>query len=139
MRSVYDEILYHGGIRSFPIDNSLLLSCQTAGTKYKNELQRKKEESNKSNNDNKRKQLGEELSIIKKKKVEMEDLAKELDADADKFISKAGDTEIVVEMKTFVTKANAFKKSAKEKRDAIAEFKSTIGKMEEELSSFSQK
>ena len=139
LRSVYDEILYHGGIRSFPIDNSLLLSCQTAGTKYRNELKRTREESKNSEKSNKRKQLGEELAIIKKNKVEMEDLVKELDADADKFVSRAGATDNVVEMKKFVTKANSFKQSAKEKRDTIAEFKSTIGKMEEELSSFSKK
>ena len=40
--TVYDEILHHGSTRSFPINNSLPLSCQSAGTKYNNDLERKK-------------------------------------------------------------------------------------------------
>ena len=139
LRTVYDEILQHESIRSFPINNSLLLSCQAAGTKYRNDLQRKREESQDSEKSMKRKQLGEELSIIKRKKVEMEDLIKELDADADKFVSNASMTEDVVERKKLVRKASSFKTSAKEKRKTIGEFGSTIEKMEEELSSISKK
>ena len=45
LRTVHDEILCHGSIRSFPINSSLLLSCQSAGTKYKNDLEQKKRES----------------------------------------------------------------------------------------------
>ena len=139
LRTVYDEIVHHGSIRSFPINNSLLLSCQSAGTKYNNDLERKKRESEDNEKSQKRKQLGEELSIIKRKKVEMEDLVKELDADADKFVSKAGSTDDVVEMKKLVTKANSFIQSAKEKKKAIAELKSTIEKMEVELNSFNKR
>ena len=86
LRTVYDEVLHHGSIRSFPINNSLLLSCQSTRTKYKNDLERKKRESEHREKSQKRKQLGEELSIIKRKKCEMEDLVNELDADADKFL-----------------------------------------------------
>ena len=134
MRTVYDAILHHGSIRSFPINNSLLLSCQLAGTKYKNDLKRKKRFRNSEKNQ-KGKQLSEKLSIIKMKKVEIEDLVKELDDDADKFVSKAGNEE----MKNLVTKANSFKQSAKEKNKAIAELKSTIEKMEVVLNSFDKK
>ena len=51
LRSVYDEIIHHGSIRSFPIDNSLLLSCNSAANRYKNDLeQRRKESVNSENN-----------------------------------------------------------------------------------------
>ena len=139
LRTVYDEVLHHGSIRSFPINNSLLLSCQSTGTKYKNDLERKKRESEDREKSQKRKQLGEELSIIKRKKCEMEDLVNELDADTDKFVSKASSTDDVVEMKKMVTKANSFKQSVKEKKKAIAELKSTIEKMDVELNSFNKK
>ena len=139
LRTVYDEIFHHGSIRSFPISNSLLFSCQSAGTKYKNDLERKKRKYEDNEKSQKRKQLGEELSSIKRKKVEMEDLVKELDADADKFVSKAVSTDNVVEMKKLVTKANSFKQLAKEKKKAIVELKSTIKKMEVELNSFDKK
>ena len=46
LRSVYDEIISHGSIRSFPIDNSLLLSCNSAGTRYENDLEQRKESVN---------------------------------------------------------------------------------------------
>ena len=50
LRSVYDEIISHGSIRSFPIDNSLLLSCNSAGTRYENDLEQRKESVNSENN-----------------------------------------------------------------------------------------
>ena len=134
LRTVYDEICQHGSISSFPITNSLLLSCKSAGTRYKADLERKKKESEDSGNSLKRKQLGEELSIMKKKKVEMEGLVKDLEADADKFIARADAAEDVAEIKKLVAKANSFKTSVKEKKKAIEEFYSTIGRMEEELS-----
>ena len=140
LRTVYDEILHHGGsVRSFPIDNSLLLSCNSAGTRYKNDLEQKKKESGDKDNSLKRKQLGEELSIIKRKKVEMEGLVKELNADADKFISRADTTEDVVELKKLVAKANSFKDSAKKKKNSIVELESTIENMGVELSALNKK
>ena len=103
MRSVYDEIVHRGSIRSFPIDNSLLLSCNSAGIRYKNNLEQRRKESVNSENNQKRKQLSEELSVVKRKKVEMGDLVKELDADPIKLF-EAGITDDMMEMKKLVTK-----------------------------------
>ena len=67
LRMVYDEIMYHGGnIKDFPIPTSLL-ACQSAHMKYKNDLDCKKAESEKTEITNKRKLLIEELNIVKKK------------------------------------------------------------------------
>ena len=42
------------------------------------------------------------MSVVKRKKVEMGDLVKEVDADADNFVSEAGITDDMVEMKNFL-------------------------------------
>ena len=63
----------------------------------------------------------------------MEDLVKELDADVDKFISEAGITDDMVEMKKMVTKVNSFKQSGKEKKKQIHELEANIKKIEMEL------
>ena len=65
----------------------------------------------------------------------MEDLMKELDADADKFVSDAGITDEMVEMKKLVTKANSFKQSVEEKKKQIHELEAAIEKIEMELRS----
>ena len=70
---MYDESIHHGSIRSFLIDNSLLLSCNSAGNRYKNDLEQRRKESVNNENNQKRKQLSEELSVVKGKKVDMED------------------------------------------------------------------
>ena len=54
LRSVHDEIIHYGSIRSFPIDNSLLLSCNSASNRYKNDLVQRREESVNSENNPKR-------------------------------------------------------------------------------------
>ena len=74
--------------------------------------------------------MSEEVSVVKRKKVETEDLVKELHADADKFVSEAGITDAMVEMKKFVTKVNSFKQSVKEKKKQIHELETTVEKME---------
>ena len=61
--------------------------------------------------------MDKELSIIKSKKGAILGLIKRLDADADKFVSKAGITDDVVEMQKLLTKANSFEQSVKKKND----------------------
>ena len=70
LRSVYDEIIHHGSSRSILIDN--LLSCNSAGTRYKNDMEERRKESVNKENNHKRKQFSEELSVVKRKKGEME-------------------------------------------------------------------
>ena len=76
-----------------------VLSCNSAGNRYKNDLEQRRKESANTENNQKRKQLSKELSVVKRNKVEMEDFVKELDADADKFVSEAGISDDMVEMK----------------------------------------
>lgn len=82
--------------------------------------QRRKEFVNSENNQ-KRKQLSQEFLVVTRKKFEMEDLVKELDADVDKFVLEAGITDDIVEMKKLVTKANSVKELVKEKNKQIHE------------------
>ena len=95
----------------------MLLACNSAGTKYRNDLKQKRKASVDSDKQLKRKQLPEELSIVKKRKVEMESLANELNCDADKFIVNAGRTDDSEETKKLVPKANSFKQRVKEARN----------------------
>ena len=45
LRSVYDEIMYHGGeIKDYQVPTSLLTACQSSHQKYKNHLDRKRAE-----------------------------------------------------------------------------------------------
>ena len=87
----------------------LIIILNSAGTRYKNDLKQRRKESVNSENNQKRKQLSQEFLVVKRKKVEMEDLVKELDADADKFVLEAGITDDILEMKKLVTKANFVK------------------------------
>lgn len=84
-------------------------------------MEQRRKESVSSENNQKRKQLSQEFLVVKRKKFEMEDLVKELDADVDKFVLEAGITDDIVEMKKLVTKANSVKELVKEKNKQIHE------------------
>lgn len=84
-------------------------------------MEQRRKESVNSENNQKRKQLSQEFLVVKRKKFEMEDLVKELDADVDKFVLEAGITDDIVEMKKLVTKANSVKELVKEKNKQIHE------------------
>ena len=73
----------------------------------------------------------EELNIVKKTKVDQENLIKELKADSDRFISLAGATADLSEMQKLVVKANSFMETAK-KEVVIAGYAFSIEKMEED-------
>ena len=118
LRLVYDEIMYHGGnIKDFPIPSSLLLACQSAHMMYKNDLDRQKAESEKTEITNKRKLLIEELNIVKKKKTDEQSLIKQLESDSDNFVLQAGETSDVADMRSLVMKASSLKKTAEEKAE----------------------
>ena len=84
-------------------------------------MEQRRKESVNSENNQKRKQLSQEFLVVKRKKFEMEDLVKELDADVDKFVLEAGITDDIVKMKKLVTKANSVKELVKEKNKQIHE------------------
>ena len=84
-------------------------------------MEQRRKESVNSENNQKRKQLSQEFLVVTRKKFEMEDLVKELDADVDKFVLEAGITDDIVKMKKLVTKANSVKELVKEKNKQIHE------------------
>ena len=135
LRMVYDEIMYHGGnIKDFPIPSSLLLDCQSPHMNYKIDLDRKKAESEKTEITNKRKLLIEELNIVKKKKkTDEQSLIKRLKSDSEEFVLQAGETSDVAEMRSLVVKASSLKKTAVEKEKWLADYASSIERMEEKI------
>ena len=134
LRMVYDEILCHGGsINDFPVSTSLLLSCQSAHMKYKNDQDCKRAESEKTEVTKKRKLLIEELNIIKKKKIDEESLIVRLKSDSDKLVLQAGDTSDVAKMKALVVEASSIKTTVQEKEKKLFDYASSIERMEEEI------
>ena len=100
LRSVYDEIMYHGGeIKDYQVPTWLRTACQPSHQKYKNNLDRKRAELQKAEVTNKRKLLIEELNIVKERKIGEESLIKHLKDDSDKLIIEAGETSDVAQMK----------------------------------------
>ena len=133
LRSVYDEIAQHGSVRSFPID-SLLITCQSTGTKFWHANQQKQEDGKHAEKASKRKQVAGDLIVIKKQKMGMEKLAEILDTDANKLLSKACKSGNLQEMKKLVTEPDSSKKSSKVKKKLVGEYKATIQKLEKKLS-----
>ena len=84
-------------------------------------MEQRRKESVNSENNQKWKQLSEELSVVKRKKVEMGDLVKEVDADADNFVSEAGITDDMVEMKNFLLRQIPLRRPWKKKKKQIHE------------------
>ena len=126
--------MYHGGnIKEFPIPSSLLLACQSTNMRYKNDLDRKKAESEKTEITNKRKLLTEELNIVKKRKTDEQSLIKRLKSDSDKFVLQTGETSDVAEMRSLMMKASSLKKAAEEKEKRLADYALSIERMEEEI------
>ena len=70
---------------------------------------------------------------MKRKKIEMEALVKELDTDADNLLSQADSSDNLGEMRNLVAKSDSFKKSTKERKKTVDEYCSTIQMMEEEM------
>ena len=138
LRSVYDEIVQHGSIRSFPIDTSLLISCKAAASKYFKDLEVKRNDDKDEAKTLKRKQVSDDLAVAKKNKFDTDKLASEFDNDADMLLSKANESEDLQEMKKLVAEADSFKKLSKEKKKLVDEYCTTIQKMEEELSSLNK-
>ena len=135
LRMVYDEIMYHGGeIKGFSIPTSLLIACQSVHQKYENDLDCKRVESQNVDLTNKRKLLIQELSIVKKRKIDEGRLIKQLKEYSDKLIIiEAGKTSDVAQMKSLVVKASSFKKTAEEKEKILVDYDFSIEKMEEEI------
>ena len=79
------------------------------------------------------------MTVVKKQKMDMEKLAKDLDADANKLLFKPCRSGDLQEMKKLVTKADSLKTSSKEKKTLAGEYEATIQKMENKLSSLRKK
>ena len=132
---VYDEIIAQGNdITSFEVNKELLLSCKLAAKRYKDDLEKKKENVQETESSRKRKLLNDQLLTVKKKKLDEEVIIKKLKADSDKFVQEAAkDGVSVEELRLLVAKAQSFKESAKEKEKVISKMEDTMEKIGNEL------
>ena len=137
LRMVYDELIAQGNdITSFEITKELLLSCKLASKRYRDDLEKKKENDDQTETSKKRKLLNDELLTVKKRKLDEEVLVKKLSHDSDKFVEEAAKDGITVEeMRLLVVKAQSLKESAKGKEKLISELTDTMEKIGKELKS----
>ena len=82
---------------------------------------------------NKIKLLLEELDIVKKKKTDEQRLIKRLKSDSDKFVLQIGETSDVAEIRSLVVKASSLKKTGEENEKRLADYASSIKRVEEEV------
>ena len=71
--------------------------------------------------------------------MDMEKLAKYLDVDADKLLSKACKIDDLQEMKKLITEANSLKTFSKKMKKLVGEYETTLQNMQMEISSLRKK
>ena len=113
-RVVHDHIVSVGGIFSVDITKDLMLSCQASRTRYQAYLDDKKRA--RESDSLKRKRV-DESDDLNAKKLHLEADIAELDRCADKFSTDAEKKRDF----SLVAKSNALRRSAKEKREELAD------------------
>ena len=135
LRTCYDQLLASGNqIKSFPISKELIVSCKLASRRYKDELERKKQDTGKVERERKRKLVNDEILTVKKTKLDEENLVRELEAEGDSLFKQAAQNGVTVEqMRLLVVKGQSLKDSAKKKENVVADLAVTLENMNKEL------
>ena len=125
-RIVHDHITSLGvTVDEFVISNELLLNCKTACTKYKSALEDVIKAEVEDAKTKKRKLITEEIQDVKRRKLTLESCIKSLETETEKYYDSV-ETEYDL---TTLTKANSFKKSAKEKKLTLVELANALIKL----------
>ena len=114
-RLVYDQILASEvKVHELKINKDLVKECKLAYRRYTEHLSARKDNKKAEENSLKRKSIDKEIVLVKKKKKqEVEDTIRDLKNDADTLKYEAEKEENM----TLLTKANAFRSAAKEKKE----------------------
>ena len=127
-RIVYDQIIASNvKIHEYKITNDLLKSCRLAHSRYTQHLAKTKDRQKSTELAVKRKIIEDEIIVVKKKKQEVEDCIESFKQDADKLSFQAEEKSDM----TLLSKANAFRSSAKEKEKTLHQLECALIKMEE--------
>ena len=86
LRMVYDEMKASGyKSYNFPISNGIVVASKQASSKYKIELERKKDSLVETSRQEKRKLKEEEISVVKRKRLAVDECIKCLEINAEKL------------------------------------------------------
>ena len=112
-------------VADFVISEELLSSCNHASNRYKMYLMDKQREKEDKEKGRKRKALQDELVVAKKKKLELESVAKRLFDNADKRSKEAAKKSDAAIMKALVIESNTLREKAQkiQKKDIPAQVK----------------
>ena len=112
-------------VADFVISEELLSSCNHASNRYKMYLMDKQREKEDNEKGRKRKALQDELVVAKKKKLELESVAKRLFDNADKRLKEAAKKSDTAKMKALVVESNTLREKAQkiQKKDIPAQVK----------------
>ena len=112
-------------VADFVIPENLLSSCNHASNWYRIYLLEKKTDKEETERGQKRKALQEDLAVAKKKKLEVESVAKKLFDNANKKLKEAEKMSDLASMKAKLIESNTSKERAQkiEKKDIPAQVK----------------
>ena len=105
----------------FDIDRDLSLDCKGAHSCYTTYLDEKKKDAVMGVQTNKRRHLNDELSQVKRSKLNEEASICDMKTNVDKFMIEAGAQKDLQEMKKYVDKANSFRETIRKKEIVIAD------------------
>lgn len=114
-RLICDHVNKVGGIQNVDLSKELLQSCKASRHKYEIYLQQKREAEKTEAELGKRKKVHDEVTVLKKKKLKLEEEVKDLMNASEKLSDKAEETGKV----SFVTQANSLRRTAKDKKMEI--------------------
>lgn len=80
--------------------------------------------------------MQEELTTVKRKKLETETLISSLQQDIGKYSIEAGENEDLKEMQALIIKAKSFQTTVKEKLATINDLEKASQKLQDEIKSF---
>lgn len=121
-RCIKDHIKSIGGLKCVTVTKELLQYAKTARQSYHNHLEQSRVEKERRKKGEKRKEIEEELKILRKKAKCLEESVCLLNADAEKAADKAEHLQSI----PHVTQSNYLRKKAREKDDELADVKKVI-------------
>ena len=109
--------------------NTLLLKCKSSHAKYVQFLEDQKKANERAEKCRKRTLILDEISEVKKKKLNVEQCITSLKSDVEKYSLEAEEKQDL----TLLTNANSFRKTIKDKQGVLETFSLAIEKLQKEL------
>lgn len=128
-RIVCDHVNSEGGVLKVELSKPLLLSVKMSRQRYKKYLDQEREKKKTEQERSKRKCVLEEIEEVQKKKKRIDAEIKPLNDTAYELCTKAEATAKL----TFVTQANALRRSAKDKLNDLVSLDKKLSSMLEKL------